>query len=64
MYNNYFTANSICPIPAEMQKLAQAFVPFQCMYCIYSPLVGLQRGTIFPELDRPYGVDPEYMVDA
>jgi hypothetical protein len=25
---------------------------------------GLKAGTIFPELDRPYGVDPEYTVDA
>ena len=44
-------------------KLASAYVPFQCITCIYPPIPGLKAGTIFPELDRPYGVDPEYTVD-
>lgn len=48
-----------CPL-----KLAAAYVPFQYLYCIYPPMTGLKKGTIFPELDRPYGVDPEYTVDA
>nr|WP_242853096.1 spore coat associated protein CotJA [Pseudobacteroides cellulosolvens] len=48
----------------EMPKLAHAYVPFQYLSCLYTPEVGLKRGTIFPELDRPYGVDPEYTVDA
>ncbi|MFZ5990052.1 MAG: spore coat associated protein CotJA [Bacillota bacterium] len=47
-----------------MPKLAHAYVPFQCLGCIYPPMKGLDAGTIFPELDRPYGVDPEYVVDA
>lgn len=35
-------------------QLAQAYVPFQ-VYTQYWPLlVGLERGTIFPELWRPY----------
>jgi len=45
-------------------KLAHAYVPFQHMKNVYSPAEGLARGTIFPELDRPYGTDPEYTVDA
>jgi hypothetical protein len=47
-----------------MPKLAHAYVPFQCMTDIYPPMVGLNQGTIFPELDMPYGVDPEYTLDA
>ncbi len=55
-----------CSNPAQMpnQILAHAYVPFQTLKCIYPPMEGLIRGTIFPELDRPYGVDPEYTVDA
>ena len=45
-------------------RLAHSYVPYQVLMCIYSPMRGLRQGTIFPELDRPYGADPEYMVDA
>lgn len=45
-------------------KLATAYVPFQQMQYVYTPEKGLKQGTIFPELDRPYGADPEYLVDA
>lgn len=44
-------------------KLAHAYVPFQYLNCIYQPVEGLESGTIFPELDRPYGKDPEYLED-
>jgi len=64
MKNNINNIPNDCPVPAEMPKLAHAYVPFQYLTCIYTPEVGLKRGTIFPELDRPYGVDPEYTVDA
>jgi hypothetical protein len=47
-----------------MPRLATAYVPFQYLNSVYPPMQGLERGTIFPELDRPYGVDPEYTVDA
>ncbi|NLD48739.1 MAG: spore coat associated protein CotJA [Clostridiaceae bacterium] len=58
--------NPQCPCEPcmPMPKLAHAYVPFQCMTCIYPPLKGLYAGTIFPELDRPYGEDPEYLLDA
>lgn len=55
----YYSAASILN-----PRLAHAYVPFQYLCCIYPPLKGLQQGTIFPELDRPYGSDPEYTVDA
>jgi len=39
----------------NMQKgLAEAYIPFQIYDQIYEPEVGLRRGTIFPELDKPY----------
>lgn len=53
-----------CPGFIPNMMLAKAYVPFQQMMCIYPPMKGLERGTIFPELDRPYGADPEYVVDA
>lgn len=56
-----------CITPAFMPanpQLANAYVPFQALVNIYPPMQGLAAGTIFPELNRPYGVDPEYTVDA
>lgn len=35
-------------------KLAQAYVPFQVMGMVYDPKEALQKGTLFPELYRPY----------
>ena len=48
----------------NMPELAHSYVPYQNLVCIYPPMKGLKQGTIFPELDRPYGVDYEYTVDA
>ena len=53
-----------CAGPIYNTRLAHAYVPFQQLMCLYTPMTGLDRGTIFPELDRPYGADPEYTVDA
>lgn len=53
-----------CPAPITNTRLAHAYVPFQYLMCLYPPMQGLRQGTIFPELDRPYGSDPEYTVDA
>jgi len=52
------------PVFPPSTKLARGYFPFQQLNCVYPPMQGLNRGTIFPELDRPYGVDPEYTVDA
>lgn len=35
-------------------NLAKAYVPFQKFCTIYSPMEGLKKGTIFPELYSPY----------
>lgn len=39
--------------PPQME-LARAYVPFQMFNQVFSPQEGLRRGTIFPELVRPY----------
>lgn len=52
------------PQPITNIKLAHAYVPFQCLVCVYPPATGLEQGTIFPELDRPYGTDAVYTWDA
>ena len=40
-------------LPSSPQ-LAQSYVPFQIMNRTFRPCVGLQKGTIFPELVSPY----------
>lgn len=35
-------------------KLARAYVPFQVMGKVYCPEEALDKGTLFPELYRPY----------
>lgn len=52
------------PQPIVGARLAYAYVPFQCLCCLYPPETGLKQGTIFPELDRPYGADPVYTYDG
>ena len=57
------TLQYYCPEPIIGARLAHSYVPFQYLCCLYPPEKGLQRGTIFPELDRAYGMDPEYLAD-
>jgi hypothetical protein len=52
------------PQPIVGARLAHAYVPFQCLNCLYPPDIGLKQGTIFPELDRPYGADPAFTYDG
>jgi len=35
-------------------RLAAAYVPYQKLCTIFSPIEGLKRGTIFPELYSPW----------
>lgn len=53
-----------CPQPIVGARLAHAYVPWQCLVCLYPPEKALEQGTVFPELDRPYRSDAEYTVDA
>lgn len=36
------------------QELARAYIPSQHYECLYPPLEGLKKGTVFPALYRPY----------
>ncbi len=40
----------------ECGKIAYAYVPIQTLDELYTPLEGLKRGTVFPELDLPIEV--------
>ncbi|GAB6099572.1 hypothetical protein JCM16358_14510 [Halanaerocella petrolearia] len=42
-----------CRYPLDLD-LAEAYIPFQEYNRRYSPKEGLMKGTIFPELYRPY----------
>ena len=39
---------------AQPISYAMAYVPYQCWGKVYEPGVGFERGTIFPELDKPF----------
>lgn len=41
------------PLPA-MPVVAMAYVPFQQFNTTFTPEKGLEMGTIFPELDKPF----------
>lgn len=38
-------------------KLARAYVPFQILNQVFNQREALQRGTLFPELYKPYVVE-------
>jgi len=42
------------PVMGPEFKLAVAYIPYQVLQKVYEPMKGLMRGTIFPELYRPY----------
>jgi len=42
------------PVMGPEFKLAEAYVPYQVLQKVYEPMKGLMKGTIFPELYRPY----------
>ena len=61
-YNYTQVKSSVTP-PSENKTcatcdgpLGYAFVPVQTINDIYSPQEGLMVGTIFPELNKPFGV--------
>jgi hypothetical protein len=41
------------PFP-QSTPVAMAYIPFQQFGNLYPPEKGLERGTIFPELDKPF----------
>jgi len=52
MERNYGIENKNC-CPCE---LARACVPSQVMGQVFSPREALQKGTLFPELYKPYNI--------
>ncbi|MCR1898738.1 spore coat associated protein CotJA [Irregularibacter muris] len=40
--------------PYKKPELARAYVPYQCYTKAYPPMEALRKGTLFPELYRPY----------
>ncbi len=63
MNENALYEMNISPSCYPNFQLAKAYIPFQHLNCVYHPVTGLYKGTMFPELYRPYGLDPEYVVD-
>lgn len=62
--DNKFSPTKNC-IPQETIikniRLAAAYVPYQKLCTLFSPLEALKRGTAFPELYSPYdGEDKKY----
>lgn len=55
-----FTGNSCTgtkieiPVMPDYPQLAQAYIPYQVYKGILPAMEGLRKGTIFPELYRPY----------
>ena len=58
--SNKFEKNCECGFDDEMDvlpsnpMLAQSYVPWQYMDETFKPCIGLEHGTIFPELVSPY----------
>ena len=46
----------IRPFP-KSTSLAMAYIPFQNAGKLYSPEQGIQSGTMFPELNKPFNPD-------
>jgi hypothetical protein len=42
------TSCRVTPLPV------MAFIPVQELECVYEPEHGFERGTMFPELDKPW----------
>jgi hypothetical protein len=42
------------PVMSDHPQLAQAYVPYQVYKGILPAMEGLRKGTVFPELYRPY----------
>ena len=51
MYENSLTENSVFP---ANYLYGHSYTPNQCMNKTFTPEIGLEHGTIFPELVSPY----------
>lgn len=55
MDNNLFNINEyrVSPLP-ENPVVAMAYVPFQNPTVIYTAEQGIKKGTMFPDLNKPF----------
>ncbi|MBZ9615772.1 spore coat associated protein CotJA [Clostridium estertheticum] len=61
--NNVITMDNCIPQETVIKniRLAAAYVPYQKLCTLFSPIEALKRGTVFPELFSPYeGQDKKY----
>ncbi|WP_243143400.1 spore coat associated protein CotJA [Clostridium estertheticum] len=61
--NNVLTMDNCIPQETVIKniRLAAAYVPYQKLCTLFSPIEALKRGTVFPELFSPYeGQDKKY----
>lgn len=52
-----YTGKGCTPNPTPFPQntpVAMAYIPFQQFGQLYTPETGLDRGTMFPELDKPF----------
>lgn len=54
--NSCSGTNIVIPVMPDNPQLAQAYVPYQIFMGIMPVMEGLRKGTVFPELYRPYPV--------
>jgi hypothetical protein len=48
------TDNKFGKIPLDELPLTMSYVPMQCIGSVYAEDEALMRGTLFPELDKPF----------
>lgn len=53
MYTNKLMEYGIAPIP-ENPVVAMAYIPFQNFGELYEPAQGIENGTMFPVLNKPF----------
>ena len=52
--NTVLCDSAFPPMPEQPQVVAMAYVPWQHLQTVYETDYGFDRGTIFPELDKPW----------
>ena len=56
MDNEYESASRVCAgcCPNQAPVVGMAYVPWQHLQTVYETENGFVRGTLFPELDKPF----------
>lgn len=48
------TVNNFSKTPLDELPLTMSYTPMQCIGSVYNEQEALMRGTLFPELDKPF----------